>query len=618
MIERTYINKFATIIQGSDVNTGVNPIAQCTYGTNISRILFQFDTCKIRNMISDKTFPDVSKLKHVIKITNAGSIDASDIYTEHYSFIDGSLRPRASSFDLIFFLIPDEWDRGKGFSFSKTSFNEGFYSHNDSSSNRYITSDGVTWYQSKNGYNWPSSAYTQTTTDRYASFNIKIDKPYVNSDGGKISVKYSIIMNNIFTNHDGSLVLIGDGGENCKISEPIYYDRLGNVCYGETNTKYESVSAEQEISISSNKEISGRTFSFQLQASDGTKTYKSNVIDIFQSGADEVMYPLTDNGIYSNDTLSYEYDRFINGKSSIIIGKQHFDIGNENIDLDITDIFNKMASGEIYNNGIGIAFSPKFERMKNGVEQYVGFLTDKTNTFFAPYIETTYDDSIVDNRADFTTDKTNRLYLYCSFGGVFDNLDEMPVCTIDEKNYPVSQYSKGIYFSEVYLPSSAYTSSVMMYDVWSNIIYKGKKLNDVEMEFTVNNSSLFFNVGNMLPIEEGFTPVISGIKNNDKIKRGDIRKIEVTTKINYQTNKEANIEFIELRLYIKDGESENDVIPFMKINKAFLENYFILDTDMLIPQKYYIDLRIKYGLQSIIHHDLCHFEITDDLNNKYE
>ena len=38
---------------------------------------------------------------------------------------------------------------------------------------------------------------------------------------------------------------------------------------------------------------------------------------------------------------------------------------------------------------------------------------------------------------------------------------------------------------------------------------------------------------------------------------------------------------------------------------------------MLIPQNYYIDIKVNYGMQSIIHHDSLHFTIVDDLNNKY-
>ena len=71
------------------------------------------------------------------------------------------------------------------------------------------------------------------------------------------------------------------------------------------------------------------------------------------------------------------------------------------------------------------------------------------------------------------------------------------------------------------------------------------------------------------------------------------------------------------RLYIKDGEREIDVIPFELVNKTFMENYFIIDTEMLIPEKYYIDVKIKYNQEMIIHHNVLNFKIVENLNNKY-
>ena len=74
---------------------------------------------------------------------------------------------------------------------------------------------------------------------------------------------------------------------------------------------------------------------------------------------------------------------------------------------------------------------------------------------------------------------------------------------------------------------------------------------------------------------------------------------------------------IEARVYIRDGEREYDVIPFEKLNKTISESYLLVDTSMLLPQKYYVDVKINYGMQSIIHHDMLHFSITDNLNNKF-
>jgi hypothetical protein len=43
----------------------------------------------------------------------------------------------------------------------------------------------------------------------------------------------------------------------------------------------------------------------------------------------------------------------------------------------------------------------------------------------------------------------------------------------------------------------------------------------------------------------------------------------------------------------------------------------MIDTSMLLPQRYFVDIKIEYGMDSIIHHDVLSFDIVDDLNNRY-
>jgi hypothetical protein len=74
---------------------------------------------------------------------------------------------------------------------------------------------------------------------------------------------------------------------------------------------------------------------------------------------------------------------------------------------------------------------------------------------------------------------------------------------------------------------------------------------------------------------------------------------------------------MEARVYVKDGQRELDVIPFHRINKTDTECYFIVDTNILLPQKYYIDIKVIYNQEEIIHHNTLSFFITDNLNNKY-
>ena len=103
MLTRTYISKYNTIISNSKINTGINPVSELVYGGHYTRALIYFDHNKIKELVNDKTYSDISKLKHYLKITNAGSIDDKKLHSMTTSSISEKNKVRASSFDLIFF-----------------------------------------------------------------------------------------------------------------------------------------------------------------------------------------------------------------------------------------------------------------------------------------------------------------------------------------------------------------------------------------------------------------------------------------------------------------------------------------------------------------------------------
>lgn len=488
MVYKTYISKFNTIISNSKLNTGINPISELVYGHDniVSRALLYFDHTQVKKLMDDGIMPNMSKMKHVLHITNAGSIDFTQLHQKETSSINDNKKIRATSFDIIFFLIPKPWDRGKGFDYSRNYLNADFYSRTVVDPNRLISTDGSNWFQRMNGLPWDEE------------------------------------------------------------------------------------------------------------------------------------------GIYTNDTLSKEYDKFSANEDSIIVCRQHFDIGNENINIDITDTFNKFLTGELENYGIAMAYSPLLEVSDSEYENYIGFLTDKTNTFFEPFVETRYSDVILDDRSNFVLNKDNKLYLYCTIGDTLQDLDNNPTVTIKNGDDEVimelesQKHTRGIYYVDLKLSKGDFEADTMLYDTWGNIFYQGTKLDDVELDFVLKDTPNFFNIGNSLSVTNTtFTPSISGIKEKEQIKRGDIRKMIISAKPNYTINTTQLVDNIDIRLYVRDGTREIDVIEWDSINKAFSENFYILDTNILIPQRYYVDVRITYGMNSIIHHDVLSFDIVDDLNNKY-
>ena len=472
IVTKTYLSKTNTIVKDSCVNIGLNPILELNYGHMLTRGMIYFDHTKVKNMIEDKTYPDMSKLRHILKMTNTGSLNKMDVYRPCTSTYFKDFKERATSFDIIFFLINKDWDNGRGFDFVK-DMHKGEH--------RAYSQEGSNWYQFRNYFKW-----------------------------------------------------------------------------------------EEE-------------------------------------------------GIYSTNTLSKEMDKFTSQKgnlSKIIIGFQHFDYGNENIEFDITDIFNKFVTGELPNYGIGIAFAPSYEYLETHMSQYVGFFTQHTHSFFEPYIETTYDEIIEDDRTNFYLDKDNKLYFYASVGNNYVNLDELPTCVINGSQIASKQATKGVYYVDINLSSEDYEYDTMMYDTWTNLSYNGKKMSDVELSFVTKAPNGYFSFG--LPtqdIDADFVPSVYGIDDHEQIKRGDIRKVGIECRIPYTTNQLRSVEGIDYRLYVMEGLKQYDVVEWTKVERGYNENYFLINTNELIPSRYFLDLRIHKNLELINHPKILQFDIINDVTD---
>lgn len=464
LVTHTFIEKSNTIIEGNPANTSLNPVLSLYYGNMHSRCLFYFDHKKVQALVADKTYPDMSKLKHVLKFWNVSDINLPKINCPFPDSERTDIRERATSFDIVFFLIPEEWDAGRGFDYIED-----------------MQPNGRRAY-SEYGSNW----YYRSTPERWR-------------------------------------------------------------------------------------------------------------------------VP----GVYTIDELDAAYT---NNDTSIIVATQHFDFGNEQIEVDITDIFNKFITGEVPNYGIGMAFAPQYEIMRDVVSQYAGFFSNRTNTFFEPYVETTYNDYIKDDRVNFYLDKPNRLYFYANVGGKNVNLDNIPTCTFNGAEAEVKQATKGVYFIETLLRSSSVQPCTMFYDEWSNIKYNGVEYPNVELRATTKSPDGYFTFGLPFDTEKQpkFKPCIHGINEGEVIKQGDIRKLEVECKINYTTNQTYPVDSLQYRVYVKTADRQVDVIGWNECDMIYNANYFFINTNELVPQTYYIDIKTKYNIEETIVREIVSFTVTSD------
>ena len=479
MVTRTFLDKTTTIKKGSLDNFGLHPISFIGYGAGTYRSLIHFDVEKIKSLVDDGTYCDMSKLTHHLIMKNCGSVDTHGFFTKDSAPEMPGIKERATSFDVILFKINKHWDEGVGFDNINDFWDSG---------KGVVSTDGATWY----------NATTLETWD--------------------------------------------------------------------------------------------------------------------------------DDGIYTTDYLKFEYEKYLakqeSGSTSantsgdtetIIVGVQHFDHGNENLDIDVTEYVNSLIHGDEENYGLCLAFVPELEETKRKMTQYTGFFNNKTNTVFEPVIETRYNCHISDDRMTFYLGKNNKIYLYSYIGGKLENLDYLPECVIDDSGLTVEQESKGIYAAHINLSPKDYKKDTIVYDTWRNLSYQGNEIDDVELEFVTKPSHNFFSVSNEVAKPRVLNPIISGINANEKVNRGEERVIKLYFREPYTNTDYRLVDSCQYRIYVKDGEREVTIVNWDEINKMDKCNLFTIKTDEFVPADYHVDIRAEFGGNIRIYKNELNFTIVSDV-----
>ena len=307
------------------------------------------------------------------------------------------------------------------------------------------------------------------------------------------------------------------------------------------------------------------------------------------------------NGLYDNKNLSTGTS--INYSALTIIDTQHFELGNEDIEFDMTNEINSRLSGGTTGvTGYGVAYLPQIENISGMTENYfVGFFSPYTQTFYEPFLETSFNDLILDDRNNFYAGVNNNLYLYVYENGNPINLDTLPTVDIlDSNGDPVVGFTalttclvtKGVY--KVTISGLTSTSIPCLFsDVWKGISINGISLSNVENEFAVLETAGNYQIGTTTSNPKIFGFSVSGIKQNEKVLNTDIRKVNVTIKQAYTSNSVLNSVESYYRIYVREGaNTEVQVQDWTRINKTPDGYYFVFDTTDKIPNEYFVDIKV--------------------------
>jgi hypothetical protein len=303
-------------------------------------------------------------------------------------------------------------------------------------------------------------------------------------------------------------------------------------------------------------------------------------------------------GVYSNTN-----EGTVNYSGLTIVARQHFELGNEDIDMNMSNEINGILNGSITGvTGWGVAYLPQIENITGLTDSYsVAFFSRHTQTFYQPYLLTNYNDLIQDDRNQFLKSQTNKLYLYIYQNGDFVNLDNNPTVRIEDRNgdavtgmaaLTTCLRTKGVY--EVIVPNG-FTGATpcQYYDVWSGLTINGQSIQNVTNQFVLQEYKAGIQIGTLSKEPQKFGFDFYGILQNEQILNSDIRKVGVTIKKAY-TGQQLLLDVSAFyRVYVKEGTTEVQVQDWTPINRTPNEYYFMFDMRDKLPNQYYVDIQVN-------------------------
>lgn len=309
----------------------------------------------------------------------------------------------------------------------------------------------------------------------------------------------------------------------------------------------------------------------------------------------------------------------IYSSSPNIVSTIHFDNGDEDIDVDITNYVNEIISGTP-NYGLGLTFPVLYESLTSEFDQSVAFFSKYTQTFFEPYVETYFNDSINDDRYDAVTEDVQHLYLYVTKGSNFVDLDQLPTVDILDKSnniliglsdLPTVKVRKGVYMVNLQINGTLCPVKSFFYDKWKGLILNGVSIPDVVQKFVLNPLNSVYSIGENPTDAKKYAIQFSGIKQNEKLIRGENKKIVVNFRTMSVSNMNYTFDEVYYRMYIKEGHINVIIHDWTLFDKSN-ENSFFLNTEYYIPREYYLEFKAKINSENIYYKEEIKFEILSE------
>lgn len=300
----------------------------------------------------------------------------------------------------------------------------------------------------------------------------------------------------------------------------------------------------------------------------------------------------TSNWLNSTNTSSWdEPGVFINPSASTnFYSSQHFDIGNEDMDMDITDIVRDWLSGGSENYGIALAYRRDYELLSTDTRYVSSFFTEKTNTAFKPFVEVNYNQVIQDDRKQVSNNRPSNLFLYTFSGHNFVNIAKLSAVTVDIKKGNTviysglipSQLSTGAYYVNVWM--SGATAGEKYTDVWNDVSFSDYDNQNIDQTFQIQKNYFTTNK----PTINQYILETYGLEQGMILNQEDHIRVFCDLRVNYSVSQPITSYSLQYRMMMNN---QVEVISWTEVNQAIIDdcktNYFDLDASWLLHNQTY-------------------------------
>jgi hypothetical protein len=646
MIFRSYFKKQATLIRNSYTNSSRNPIIELSYGgtnnsatTYVSRYVFNIDVDSLKSKISSNTINQNTIQSHFLKIKNCIALN------DGYIGVDFISSKRASGFDLVFIKLSDSFDEGTGYDYiyndrqyrevelNKSSANwfnrknpqitwtqPGVFLNNSDYIDDIITATGITTANTQNQFidgdfgtfelnisgvtsDTLNSVLTSSTLYKYSgnsSLLLKNSDPLNYSFNSPTNTLFTFTTPLTITSNTSASTIYSLSGKFLDLSsytcdyKRVYLELTPSLDSGITlnsNVEYNSLSSSLTWNTLS------KVFTVPSSFTGNTSYTLSLKIDGTSGISDNYNF-FFDNFDFSNIVqTSFTFTTAATNLS--IITSQRFEIGNEDIEVDITNYVNGILFSGQPNNGICIAYSANTESLTSDVKNVTTFFSKYTQTFFEPFLETTYNDRVNDDLCCMNFDVPNDFFFVSQSSisslNKFEIIDSNGDIIYNSSAF--TQLNNFNYKISHTIDSEDYQDIEIFYSRW---YYTQNGKNKV-LEKQFNISKIDLNDGISLTYGSDVFINVLGIKQNEIItKKVGLKRLIFRAKRLIETRILKNIiGDIEFRIYVNQGKNQIDVIPFTKASKVNDEYFTEIDFSWFISHDYTIEIRAldKNGIQ---------------------